>query len=68
MLPANRRIRYAAHIPDSSGELWAMANELNLEGIVAKDASSLYSAGRTTRWQKIKTKAGADRERERRPR
>jgi bifunctional non-homologous end joining protein LigD len=66
-LPANRRIRYAGHFADSSKELWQLAPQLELEGIVAKDAQSTYSAGRTTRWQKIKTDAGAERERHRRP-
>jgi ATP-dependent DNA ligase len=31
-----------------------MAVQLDLEGIVAKDAGSVYSPGRTTRWLKIK--------------
>jgi len=37
-----------------------------LEGIVAKDGRSTYQAGRSTRWQNIKTTIGADRERARR--
>lgn len=41
--------------------------QIELEGIVAKDATSIYSAGRTTRWLKIKTDVGAERERQRRP-
>jgi ATP-dependent DNA ligase len=44
-----------------------MAVQLELEGIVAKDASVPYVAGRSTRWQKVKTDVGAERER-RRPR
>jgi bifunctional non-homologous end joining protein LigD len=67
-LPANRRIRYAAHFADSSKDLWQLAVELELEGIVAKDAASVYTAGRSSRWLKIKTDAGAERERQRRPR
>jgi ATP-dependent DNA ligase len=35
--------------------------------IVAKDASAPYIAGRYTRWLKIKTQVGAERERARRP-
>ena len=66
-LPANRRIRYAGHLADCCVELWKMANEFELEGIVAKDGRSIYAAGRTTRWQKIKTAVGAERERQRRP-
>ena len=66
-LPANRRIRYAGHIAGSCAELWKLANDLDLEGIVAKDSQSIYTAGRSTRWQKIKTDVGAERERQRRP-
>jgi bifunctional non-homologous end joining protein LigD len=67
IMPGNRRIRYARHMAGSSRELWQMANELALEGIVAKDAQSIYTAGRTTRWLKIKTAVGTERERSRRP-
>ena len=66
-LPAYRRIRYAGHIAGSCAELWKLANDLDLEGIVAKDSQSIYTAGRSTRWQKIKTDVGAERERQRRP-
>jgi bifunctional non-homologous end joining protein LigD len=65
VMPGNRRIRYARHMADSSLELWAMANQLELEGIVAKDTQSIYTADRSTRWQKIKTAVGAERERQR---
>ena len=67
ILPGNRRIRYANHFADDCRDLWQLANDLELEGIVAKDGASIYSAGRTTRWQKIKTDVGAERERQRRP-
>jgi bifunctional non-homologous end joining protein LigD len=65
-LPANRRVRYARHLNDDCAPLWEMAQRLELEGIVAKDARSPYQAGRSTRWQKIKTTIGTERERERR--
>jgi bifunctional non-homologous end joining protein LigD len=67
LMPGNRRIRYAGHFADSSAELWQLAVEHELEGIIAKDARAPYSAGRTTRWLKIKTPTGAERERGRRP-
>jgi bifunctional non-homologous end joining protein LigD len=67
LMPGNRRIRYAGQFADSSAELWQLAVEHELEGIIAKDARSPYSSGRTTRWLKIKTDAGAERERNRRP-
>lgn len=66
-LPANRRIRYAGHFADSCKELWHLAVELELEGIVAKRADSRYMAGRSNFWQKIKTTAGEERESQRRP-
>jgi ATP-dependent DNA ligase len=43
-----------------------MAQRLELEGTVAKDALSPYQAGRSTRWQEIKTAIGAERELQRR--
>lgn len=67
LMPANRRIRYAGHFRDSCSDLWKLANGHKLEGIVAKDAASTYTAGRTSRWLKIKTKMGEERERGRRP-
>lgn len=67
ILPGNRRIRYANHFADSSRELWAMANELDLEGIMAKRADSPYTAGRSDCWVKVKTDVGMERERARRP-
>ena len=66
MLPANRRIRYTRHLNDDCAPLWKMAVDLELEGIVAKDGRSPYQAGRSTRWQKIKTAIGSERERDRR--
>jgi hypothetical protein len=39
-VPANRRIRYARHVSDSSAEIWQMAVQLELEGLAAKDAAS----------------------------
>ena len=66
-LPANRRIRYAGHFADSCRELWQLAVQLELEGIMAKRADSIYKAGRSNMWQKVKTKFGEERERQRRP-
>jgi bifunctional non-homologous end joining protein LigD len=66
-LPANKRIRYTAHFANSCSDVWRLAVRMGLEGIVAKDVTSTYTAGRSTRWLKVKTDAGAERERERRP-
>jgi bifunctional non-homologous end joining protein LigD len=65
-LPANRRIRYASHIVDSCVDIWQLATAMGLEGIVAKRADSIYAAGRSHLWQKVKTDAGAERESNRR--
>jgi ATP-dependent DNA ligase len=66
-LTGSQRIIYAAHFENSPAEVWALAKKFELEGIVAKDGSSIYTAGRSTRWLKIKTEVGAERERDRRP-
>ena len=65
-LAGSTRVRCVEHFEGACTELWAVANEFQLEGVVTKDAASAYSAGRTTRWQKIKTAVGAERERRRR--
>jgi len=52
---------------DSSAEIWQLAVQMELEGILAKDAGSIYTAGRSTRWQKVKPDIGAEREKQRRP-
>jgi bifunctional non-homologous end joining protein LigD len=67
ILPGNRRIRYTGHL-ESCSDLWRVAVQMELEGIVAKDASSIYTAGRSPRWIKIETEAGAGQASLRRPR
>ena len=62
-----QRRKFADHFKDSCSELWDLANWLELEGIVAKDAASPYTAGRTSLWLKVKTDIGAERQRARRP-
>jgi bifunctional non-homologous end joining protein LigD len=64
-LKGSRCIKYAEHFENSPAELWAIADRLELEGIVGKRMDSTYTAGRSNSWQKIKTAAGADRERQR---
>jgi ATP-dependent DNA ligase len=67
VLAGSKRIVYAEHLTESPAALWAMCKHFALEGIVAKHGSSPYVAGRSDRWLKIKTAAGAERERQRRP-
>ena len=44
LLPANRRVRYARHMNDSSAEIWQLAVQMELEGILAKDAGSIIAS------------------------
>jgi ATP-dependent DNA ligase len=46
-LHANRRIRYASHIVDSSTEIWQLATTMDLQGHIAKRADSRYVAARS---------------------
>lgn len=68
VLQGCERIIYANHFENSAAELWALAKKFQLEGILAKDGSSMYTVGQSDRWMKIKTAAGAEREMKRRPR
>ncbi|MDF2450931.1 MAG: ATP-dependent ligase LigD phosphoesterase module / ATP-dependent ligase LigD polymerase [Bacteroidota bacterium] len=55
LLPKNPVIKYSDHIEEKGIEFFKMAVENDLEGIMAKDANSLYSPGvRTNLWLKIK--------------
>lgn len=62
MLRACRRVRCAAHVEAEGDAMFAKATGLELEGIVAKRAASVYRAGRGLDWVKIKTRAGRARE------
>ena len=53
-----RRICYCQHVGEIGEKLFAKADELGLEGIIAKKADSPYRRGRTDNWIKIKTAHG----------
>jgi bifunctional non-homologous end joining protein LigD len=53
-----RRIAYCQHVGEVGEKLFAKADELQLEGIIAKKADSPYRRGRTPNWVKIKTAHG----------
>lgn len=55
ILRGRRRVKYADHFENSPGPPWHLAEKLEPEGIVAKAAASVYRAGRTHSWMKIKT-------------
>jgi len=51
---------------EQEGELlFEIATKLSLEGVMAKRSDSVYKAGRTRNWLKIKTAIGKEREGER---
>lgn len=52
------RICYCQHIGEGGERLFAEADRLGLEGIIAKKADSTYRRGRTPNWVKIKTAHG----------
>jgi bifunctional non-homologous end joining protein LigD len=50
----NSRIRFTDHILGNGDKFWKEGCRMGLEGIVSKDGTSTYKAGRTTDWLKIK--------------
>ncbi len=58
LLAGSKLVRCVQHIEEKGEAFFAEVDRLALEGIVAKRASSMYSAGRTRQWLKIKTVAG----------
>ena len=56
VLPSLPHIRYSGHIEKSGKDFFRLAQEQNLEGVMAKEGNSMYLSGvRTRHWQKIKT-------------
>ncbi len=53
-------IRFSDHIPGNGRALFAQAQELELEGVIAKRAASRYRAGRSDDWLKIKSERTGD--------
>lgn len=51
-------IKFTDYVVEHGKDLFSAAEELGLEGIVAKKADSLYVGGRTRDWLKIKTRIG----------
>jgi bifunctional non-homologous end joining protein LigD len=54
LLHGSARIRYADHQLEHGKELYALAKESGLEGIVAKRADSRYVSDRSMNWLKLK--------------
>ena len=60
ILHDDAQIRYSDHLVETGKELFQAATERNLEGIIAKKASSPYPSGRSSNWQKIKLEKDLD--------
>lgn len=60
ILQTDSRIRYSDHVLEKGKELFEVAVEKHLEGILAKKISSPYPAGRTSSWLKIKLDQDVD--------
>jgi bifunctional non-homologous end joining protein LigD len=54
ILPTVGTLRYSEHIAEQGEAMFAQVQQMRLEGIVAKKADSLYRAGRSGDWQKIR--------------
>ena len=54
ILDTDELVRYSSHVEEKGEELFAVAREKLLEGIVAKDGRSVYSGSRTSDWLKFK--------------
>jgi bifunctional non-homologous end joining protein LigD len=60
ILRENSRIRYSDHVIEKGKELYALAVERKLEGLVAKKSLSPYPEGRSSAWLKIKLARDVD--------
>ena len=53
VLPSNGPLRYSDHVEERGEELFAQIKAMDLEGVMAKRASSSYQAGRSADWKKV---------------
>src|SRR5215472_6468283 len=60
MLHGNERFRYSDHQLEHGKELFELAKESGLEGIVAKRAESVYVSDRSANWAKLKVSQTLD--------
>src|SRR5437588_4307084 len=60
MLHANERFRYSDHQIENGKELFELASESGLEGIVAKRVDSAYLGDRSAGWAKLKVSQTLD--------
>src|SRR5262249_3805455 len=60
VLPATGPVRYSEHIGEHGRAAFKAAQELGIEGIVAKRAASPYVGGRSSDWIKVRTRRTDD--------
>jgi bifunctional non-homologous end joining protein LigD len=60
LLDAGNSVRYSDHQPEHGKELFELAREQGLEGIIAKHAHSPYVSGRSPYWVKLKARKELD--------
>jgi bifunctional non-homologous end joining protein LigD len=60
MLLPEDPLRYSSHVTGDGEALYKMAREKGLEGIVGKQARSVYPTGRSAQWVKLKTTSEVD--------
>ena len=60
ILVTQEPVRYSNHVAAEGEELYRLAKERGLEGIVGKHARSKYVAGRSVQWVKLKTTGEID--------
>jgi len=60
ILREDGRVRFSDHVLEKGKELFEVATQRQLEGIVAKKIASAYPSGRTSSWLKIKLERDID--------
>jgi bifunctional non-homologous end joining protein LigD len=60
VLPPLGPLRYLEHVEEEGELLYQEAERLGLEGIVGKEADSLYKGGRSPRWVKVRSRKTDD--------
>jgi bifunctional non-homologous end joining protein LigD len=60
LLRTSERFRYSDHQAEHGEELFKLAKQNGLEGIVAKRADSTYASGRSASWAKLKATSTID--------
>ena len=60
MLPSAGTLRYSDHVPAHGTKLYALAEQMGLEGVVGKRADAPYRSGRSADWAKVRAHRTGD--------